>query len=60
MVYGEGQFYSLNQFMSSNMGNTANSHGYANEQIFKDMVKYIYDHKDQYPAIDTNKTYWHN
>jgi tetratricopeptide (TPR) repeat protein len=55
MAYGSDQMICLSEFMQPNMGDTALAHGYANEQIFKDMVKYIYDHKDKYPAIDTSK-----
>lgn len=55
MAYGSDQFYCLSEFMYSSMGNIADPHGYADEQIFKDMVKYISDHKDRYPAIDTDK-----
>lgn len=55
MAYGANQFYCLNQFMTLNLGNTGDAHGKANEQVLKDMVKYICDHKDKYPGVDTNK-----
>ena len=55
LAYGDMQLYRLSNYYNLTIGSETTPHNKSDTMLFKDIVKNIYDNKEQYPEIDVNK-----
>lgn len=54
-VYGDMQLLDITSQLKQDIGDESTAYGKAHTKIFTDIVNYIYNHKEDYPVIDTSK-----